>query len=167
MRVQWDNRPVIEITRRDVIDLLDAIIDRGAAVQANRTLAVLRRFFNWSLEREIIAVSPIAGLKAPTAEKARDRALTDGEIRLFWVGCDRLGWPFGPMFKLLLLTAQRRDEGGHGMERDRASRQKGVDDPAREGEERPASRGSSFRTHHRDHPRIAQDVTIEGRRCRL
>ena len=115
VRVQWGNRPVTEITRRDVIELLDAIIDRGAAVQANRTLAVLRRFFNWALEREIIAVSPIAGLKAPTAETARDRALTDGEIRLFWVGCDRLGWPFGPMFKLLLLTAQRRDEVG-GME---------------------------------------------------
>jgi integrase len=45
-------------------------------------------------------------------EAARDRALTDDEIRLFWVGCDKLGWPFGPMFKLLLLTAQRRDELG-------------------------------------------------------
>jgi len=76
----------------------------------NRTLAVLRRFFNWTVEREIITASPMAGLKAPTAETARDRALNDEEIRLFWAGCDKLGWPFGPMFKLLLLTAQRRDE---------------------------------------------------------
>jgi integrase len=45
----------------------------------------------------------------------RDRALSDDEIRLFWAGCDKLGWPFGPMFKLLLLSAQRRDEVG-GME---------------------------------------------------
>jgi integrase len=57
----------------------------------------------------------MAGLKAPTAETARDRALTDDEVRLFWAACDKLGWPFGPMFKLLLLTAQRRDEVG-GME---------------------------------------------------
>jgi hypothetical protein len=44
----------------------------------------------------------------PTAETARDRALSDDEVRLFWIGCDKLGWPFGPMFKLLLLTAQPR-----------------------------------------------------------
>jgi integrase len=98
-----------------VIELLDAIVDRGATVQANRTLAVLRRFFNWTLEREITTASPMAGLKAPTAETARDRALADDEIRLFWAACDDLGWPFGHMFKLLLLTAQRRDELG-GME---------------------------------------------------
>ena len=34
----------------------------------------------------------------------------DAEIRAFWKGCDELGWPFGPLFRLLLLTAQRRDE---------------------------------------------------------
>jgi integrase len=112
VRVVWENRSIGEISRRDVIELLDAIVDRGATVQANRTLAVLRRFFNWTVEREIIPLSPMAGLKAPTAETARDRALSDDEIHLFWVGCDKLGWPFGPMFKLLLLTAQRRDEVG-------------------------------------------------------
>jgi len=112
VRLGWEHRSVMEITRRDVIELLDAIVDRGATVQANRTLAVLRRFFNWTVEREIITASPMAGLKAPTAETARDRALNDEEIRLFWAGCEKLGWPFGPMFKLLLLTAQRRDEVG-------------------------------------------------------
>ena len=96
VRVEWEHRSVTEITRRDVIELLDAIVDRGATVQANRTLAVLRRFFNWTVEREIITASPMAGLKAPTAETARDRALSDGEIRLFWAGCDGMGWPFGP-----------------------------------------------------------------------
>ena len=112
VRVEWEHRSVTEITRRDVIELLDAIVDRGATVQANRTLAVLRRFLNWTVEREVIAASPMAGLKAPTAETARDRALSDDEIRLFWAGCDKLGWPFGPMFKLLLLSAQRGDELG-------------------------------------------------------
>ena len=112
VRKLWEHRSVTEIARRDVIELLDSIVDRGASVQANRTLAVLRRFFNWSVEREIISASPMAGLKAPTVETARDRALSDAEIRLFWAGCEELGWPFGPMFKLLLLTAQRRDEVG-------------------------------------------------------
>ncbi len=112
VRPAWEQRSIAEIARRDVIELLDGIVDRGAAVQANRTLAVLRRLFNWAVEREIISASPVTGLKMPSAETARDRALTDEEIRHFWIGCDKLGWPFGPMFKLLLLTAQRRDEVG-------------------------------------------------------
>jgi integrase len=112
VRAVWETRSIDEITRRDVIELLDDIVDRGAAVQANRTFAVLRRFFNWTVEREIIPTSPLTGLRSPTAEAARDRALSDAEIRLFWAGCDKLDWPFGPIFQVLLLTAQRRDEVG-------------------------------------------------------
>jgi integrase len=51
-------------------------------------------------------------VKPPTKERSRDRALSDDEIRWFWHSCGELGWPFGPIFKLLLLTAQRRDEVG-------------------------------------------------------
>lgn len=107
---KWAERPIREITRRDVVELLDAVADRGAPVQANRTLARLRTLFNWAIDREIIATSPLARMKRPTVEKERSRTLTDEEIRWFWIGCDRLGWPFGPMCKLLLLTAQRRTE---------------------------------------------------------
>ena len=111
-------------------------------------LAVLRRFFNWTVEREIISSSPLAGLRAPTAEAARDRVLTDAEIRLFWVGCDKLGWPFGPMFKLLLLTAQRREEVG-GAEWSEIDLDKRLWTIPRE--KRPHSRGPSFRTRPGDH----------------
>jgi len=55
------------------------------------------------------------GMKPPTKERARDRALTDDELRWFWRACETIDWPFGPLAKLLLLTAQRRDEVG-GME---------------------------------------------------
>lgn len=107
---KWGDRPIREITRRDVAELLDGIADRGAPVQANRTLARLRALFNWALDRDIIATNPLARMKRPIVENERSRMLTDDEIRLFWSGCDRLGWPFGPMCKLLLLTAQRRTE---------------------------------------------------------
>jgi integrase len=46
----------------------------------------------------------------PTEPVERDRALSDAEIQLFWQGCEAIGWPFGPLFQLLLLTGQRRDE---------------------------------------------------------
>ena len=107
---KWADRPICEITRHDVAELLDGIADRGAPIQANRTLARLRTLFNWAVDREIIAVNPVTRMKRPIVERERSHTLTDDEIRLFWLGCDRLGWPFGPMCKLLLLTAQRRTE---------------------------------------------------------
>ena len=76
-----------------MIELLDGITDRGAPVQANRTLARLRTLFNWALDREIITTSPFARMKLPTVEKARSRVLTDEEIRLFWKGCENSGGP--------------------------------------------------------------------------
>jgi len=109
---KWRNRPIASISRRDAIDLIDGLVERGVEIQANRTLARLRALFNWAIEKDRISASPVDHMKPPTKERARDRALTDDEILWFWQGCDEIGWPFGPIFKLLLLTAQRRDEVG-------------------------------------------------------
>lgn len=51
-------------------------------------------------------------MRAPTAEKSRDRVLSDDELRAILQACDRLNEPFGALIKLLALTAQRRDEVG-------------------------------------------------------
>jgi integrase len=108
----WRGRPIANITRRDAIGLIDGLVERGVEIQANRTLARLRALFNWAIEKDRILASPIAHMKPPTKERARDRALSDDEIRLFWLACDEIGWPFGHIFKLLLLTGQRRNEVG-------------------------------------------------------
>jgi len=107
---KWGKRPIASISRRDVIDLVDRIIARGAEVQANRTLARLRALFNWAIEKDRVAASPVARMRLPTKEIARDRVLSDDEVRWFWAACDESNWPFGPFAKLLLLTLQRRDE---------------------------------------------------------
>jgi integrase len=110
LKPSWGARPIREIGRRDIVELLDRLIDRGAPVQANRALAHLRRILNWARERDIVDINPGAGMRMPTAEVQRDRVLSDHEVKLFWYACGDIGWPFGPMFKLLLLTAQRRSE---------------------------------------------------------
>jgi integrase len=97
-----------EIRRADVRDMLSEIADRSPTT-ANRVLAVTRRLFNWAVEEEIVAVSPIGKLKA-TKEVSRDRVLADDEIRLVWRAFDRIGAPFGAVGKLLLLTGARRTE---------------------------------------------------------
>jgi integrase len=99
-----------DIGRADIHSLLDNIVDRGSPYTANRTLAVLRRMCNWAIERGIIASSPVERIKPQAVETARDRVLSDDEIRLAWRAFDRLEWPFGLIAKLLLLTGARRDE---------------------------------------------------------
>jgi integrase len=105
----WQKRPLATITRRDVNDVIDAIAIR-AEVQANRTLAKLRTFFNWAVSKDRIAKSPADGINPPTREESRDRVLTDNEICWLWTATAASGWPFGPIAQVLLLTAQRRDE---------------------------------------------------------
>jgi integrase len=112
---EWGNLPVSAITRAHAISLIDGIAANGAKIHANRTLSRLRHLFNWAVERGRLSASPIAGMKPPTKERSRDRTLSDDELRWFWSACETIGWPFGPLAKLLLLTAQRRDEVG-GME---------------------------------------------------
>ena len=107
---RWRGRLVHEITRRDVLDLLDHVVDAGKPVAANRTFSAIRKMFNWAVARDIIAASPCAGVKPPTAERSRDRVLTDAELRDVWHAAESTGYPFGSLVKLLILTGQRRDE---------------------------------------------------------
>jgi len=107
---RWRGRIVHEITRRDVLDTLDRVVDGGAPIAANRVFAAVRKFFNWCVARDILPASPCAGVKPPTAERARDRVLSDEELRLVWRAADKLGGTFSPLVKMLALTGQRRDE---------------------------------------------------------
>ena len=109
---KFEGRKIDSVTFHEVDSLISRIAKRDAEVQANRVLARLRAMLNWAVSQRLLTVSPIVGMKLPTKEKARDRWLSDEEILWFWRACDQIGWPFGPMFKLLLVTAQRRDEVG-------------------------------------------------------
>lgn len=113
---QWGARRVREIERRDVIELLDGIVDAGAPISANRTLATLKTFFGWLVDRSVLEASPCARVKPPAAETTRDRVLSDDELALVWRGAERLGGPYGDFVRMLVLTAQRREEVG-GMRR--------------------------------------------------
>lgn len=107
---RWRGRAVAGITRRDVLDMLDQVIDGGSPVAANRTLTAVKTFFNWCVARDIISASSCVGVKPPTAEHARDRILTDAELRLLWAATEEIGWPFGRMVQMLIATGQRRNE---------------------------------------------------------
>ncbi len=102
--------PVAFITKRDVNRLIDKIVDGGSPVAANRVLSFTKRFFSWCKERDILEISPAEAIRPPSKEKTRDRVLTLDEIKNFWAACDQMGYPWGPIFPLLLLTGARLRE---------------------------------------------------------
>jgi integrase len=110
----WRARPMAQVTRRDVMDALDVLVERGAEVMANRTLAYLSMLFAWALNREIIVVDPTAGIKKPGVERSRERVLTLEEMRAIWRGTEPSQANHGDLFtgivRILMLTGQRRDE---------------------------------------------------------
>ncbi len=106
----WGRRPAQAIHRRDVIALLEQVMTRGHPYAANRRLALIRKMFAWGLEVDLITVSPAAGVPAPAREAPRTRTLVDHEIAALWRAWAEIGWPYGFIFKLILLTAQRRSD---------------------------------------------------------
>lgn len=104
------NMPLGSITKRDLNNLIDKIVQDGSPVAANRVLAFIKRFFSWCRERDILEQSPAETIKPPSSEKIRDRVLTLGEIKSIWIACNQIGYPWGPIFQLLLLTGARLRE---------------------------------------------------------
>lgn len=113
---RWQGRLVTEITPKEVAEAIRAIAERGAPYQAYNAFGWLRRFYNWAINsgEHGVEVSPLARLSARdiigVAKEPRSRVLSDLEIRALWGGSERLGYPFGPIFQLLLVTGQRERE---------------------------------------------------------
>jgi integrase len=108
----WGSWTVGEVRKRDVITLLDRVRERGSPIMANRVLAAVRKFFNWCVGRGILELSPCSGITAPAREQARHRVLTDEELALVLDAARQLGFPFGSIVEVLIMTGQRRDEVG-------------------------------------------------------
>jgi len=108
----WGRRLARDVSRRDVMTLADEIKKRRAPVMANRTLSLIRRLYNFGLDRELVESNPAARVKPPALEKSRERVLDNAEIKALWHGLDKLpGFPGTRLaLKLILATAQRPGE---------------------------------------------------------
>jgi integrase len=108
----WGSLKARDVSKREIIELLENIVGRGAPIAANRTLACVRKMFNWAFERDIIPNNPCYGIKAPAKETHRERVLTSEEMKALWHGLDTAS--MSPLIrlalKLQLVTAQRKSE---------------------------------------------------------
>ncbi len=81
---EWSDRDARSITPREVVDLLDSIVDRGAPVLANRTARILHQMYRFGVQRHLVDSSPVLLLTPPGGkEKSRDRVLSDDELKVF------------------------------------------------------------------------------------
>ena len=106
----WAGRSIHEITKRDVVDVISAIEQRGAPVAANKAVKSIKTFLRWCVDRAVLDRSPAEGLRLPTKEVARDRVLDDKELAKVVLAARQLGGPYGGIVELLALTGQRREE---------------------------------------------------------
>ncbi|ESY19284.1 MULTISPECIES: site-specific integrase [unclassified Mesorhizobium] len=120
----WGDKRIQDVTRRDIREHLEKLA-ATAPIGANRTFAELRKFFNWTVGKDILTASPMTDLQAPSEENnSRNRILTrrkevpgssDNELRWLWQACKAYDGaagrgPFGLFLQLLVMTGQRRSE---------------------------------------------------------
>jgi len=100
------------VRRRNVASLLEDVAEESGPIAANRLRAALSAMWTWGLRTGRIEgeINPVS-FTIVRPEKARDRTLTDSEIRAIWSATDGDG-DYSRIVRLLLLTGCRRDEIG-------------------------------------------------------
>jgi integrase len=112
---RWSSRPITDITSHDVGRVIREAVARDSTYQAFHDFALIRRMFNWAIGTDEygLETNPCDRLntKDMIGERhARDRVLTDIELRALWSATDRLPYPYGPLYRLLSLTGLRLGE---------------------------------------------------------
>lgn len=104
------DRPAAEITKGDILAVMDRLVEAGSPFAAENLLKAYRALFNWAVARDEMPHNPCLGLKSPAKHIQRDRVLTDQELAKVWTACDEVPPEFGALVRLLLLTGARRTE---------------------------------------------------------
>lgn len=109
----WRDLKAKDITRRDVIKLLDRLEDRGVPIQRNRVASAISRLFTFAIDRGIVEMTPAFRIRR-LPEKSRDRFLSTEEINAIWNGLGTSGLQMSATValatKFLIVVGQRRAE---------------------------------------------------------
>jgi integrase len=101
---------IVDVRRRDISKVTDRPLGDGKLYIANRVFRMLQGLFKWAHSRGEIEDNPCSGVRAPTKEKARDRALSDDEVKQVWSALSQVSFQVRSAMKLLILTGQRLHE---------------------------------------------------------
>ena len=106
---EFSDREPSSILRSEIRDALRRRAELSP-ISANRQLAYTNAFFNWCATEEIIQENPARMISKPTKEIPRDRYHSAQELAEIWTAAQKLGYPFGPLIRLLILLPMRRAE---------------------------------------------------------
>jgi len=108
----WGKRKAADIKKRDVVLLLESIIERGSPGSANNNFKILRKMFRWAVQRDILEHSPCDGVVMPAPLNRGDRVLSESEIKILWNSLDtcHASPEIRSAIRLILVTAQRPGE---------------------------------------------------------
>jgi hypothetical protein len=100
---RWKGRSIASITPADVLEAVEAIVERGSPVAASRFRAWASKLFSSAVRSQLRGDNPVKVVENPVSPQSlrRDRRLEDHELVLIWRASERLGFPFGPMIQLL------------------------------------------------------------------
>ena len=104
----FGKRQLSDITTQDIVRRLDRIKD--TPFEANHALVAAKVFFRWLQRRGYVQADPSSALQASARLLARERVLTDAEVAQVFSNAATMGFPFGLIVMLLILTGQRRGE---------------------------------------------------------
>jgi integrase len=103
----WRRKKAGKISRREVGELLDEVVARGAPIMANRVKALISKIYAFGMSRDLVDHNPCYAVPMPAKAKQRDRVLSEDEIRAVWHAMNAEELVMGATFKMRLLTAQR------------------------------------------------------------
>lgn len=110
--VVWGKRKVEDIKKRDVVLLLESIVERGSPASANNNFKIIRKMFRFAVQRDIIEHSPCDGVVMPAPLNRGDRVLSEVEIKTLWNNLDTCfaSDEIKNALRLILITGQRPGE---------------------------------------------------------
>jgi integrase len=103
-------RPAARLTRADAVNVLDHLVNADTPAIAGRTLAYARACYGWAEKRGKVPGNPFTSLPIPAGVEARERVLSGEELGRVWSAAAAMAEPWGPLFRLLMLTLARREE---------------------------------------------------------
>lgn len=100
-----------DLRMEDVTVVSDSLLRAGYPSAASHATVAIKTFVRWCSRRGYILGNIQAdNIERPYKALARERVLTDDELRTLWKALQSTPEPFASIVKLLLLTGQRRSE---------------------------------------------------------
>jgi integrase len=109
---EFHAKPLDRITRKDVAARILRITNESGPAQACEVRSALSSFYVWAMHQGLTEANPVIGTERPKTNGARERVLSDDELRRIWNAATEIGGDYSAVIRLLILTGARRAEVG-------------------------------------------------------